>query len=157
MNYKTRITELLTLAIIQYYLNNYIRTIYCFTRLPCGSPKIVPNSAAIIKMRLKQCFVKFQSSACINIFDMLCSCIITIVFIRVIDMQIYDKKLFTTNTIMDPEWARYERDSKNHAKHLPILRTYVNKHTKNTLHLHYTIKVDLHSTTSGLRFSPQRM
>ena len=21
---------------------------------------------------------------------------------------------------MDPKWARYERDSKNHAKHLPI-------------------------------------
>ena len=30
------------------------------------------------------------------------------------------KKLFTTNTIMDPKWARCERDLKNHARHLPI-------------------------------------
>ena len=37
------------------------------------------------------------------------------------------------------------------------LRTYVNKHIKNTLHLHYTNMVDLHSTTSHLRFSLRRM
>ena len=32
------------------------------------------------------------------------------------------------------------------------LATYVNKHIKNTLHLHCTIKAELHNTTSCLRF-----
>ena len=69
------------------------------------------------------------------------------------------KKLFTTNTIMDPKWQGTNGTRRTMQGTFPYLslRTYVKKHIKNTLHLHYTMKVDLHSTTSRFKFPLRRM
>ena len=46
--------------------------------------------------------------------------IIIIVFIRVIDMQIYDKKAIIHLTQLWTLNGQGKRESKNHARHLPI-------------------------------------
>ena len=57
--------------------------------------------------------------------------IIIIVFIRVIDMQIYDKKAIIHLTQLWTLNGQGKRESKNHARHLPIFningRFHVNR------------------------------
>ena len=70
-------------------------------------------------------------------------------------MQIYDKEkairhLTQLWTLNGQGTNRTRRTMQGTFPYL-TLRTYVNKHIKNTLHLHYTIKANLHNTTSCLR------